>query len=121
MGLEVGITLTVLVLIIIGITVLRVTPYLVLCGALGMLVLADVINAEDAFAGFGNKGVITVALLFIVADGLNQTGGLAGFGRKVLGDSTDVRIAQLRTMGPVAFFSAFLNNCLLYTSPSPRD
>ena len=110
MGLEVGITLTVLVLIIIGITVLRVTPYLVLCGALGMLVLADVINAEDAFAGFGNKGVITVALLFIVADGLNQTGGLAGFGRKVLGDSTDVRIAQLRTMGPVAFFSAFLNN-----------
>ena len=103
-------TLTILVLIVIGITVLRVTPYLVLCGALGILVIAGVIDADAAFAGFGNKGVITVALLFIVADGLNATGGLAGLGRRILGDSADMRVTQARTMGPVALMSAFLNN-----------
>ncbi len=103
-------TLTILVLIVIGITVLRVTPYLVLCGALGILVIAGVIDADAAFTGFGNKGVITVALLFIVADGLNATGGLAGLGRRILGDSADMRVTQARTMGPVALMSAFLNN-----------
>ena len=107
---EIAITLTVLVLIIIGITVLRVTPYIILCGALGVLVVAGVIEPDKAFLGFANVGVITVALLFVIADGLNSTGGVAGLGRRLLGDSGDLRVAQIRTMAPVAVMSAFLNN-----------
>lgn len=110
MTIDIAITLIVLVLIVIGITVLHVTPYLVLSGALGILVVANVIQPDEAFLGLGNEGVITVALLFIVADGLNQTGGLAGLGRRVLGNSSDLRVGQIRTMGPVAVMSAFLNN-----------
>ncbi len=110
MTIPIAITLAVLVLIVIGITVLQVSPYVVLCGALAILVLSNVVPADTAFLGFGNTGVITVALLFIVADGLNQTGGLAGLGRRVLGESGNVQLARLRTMGPVAVMSAFLNN-----------
>ncbi len=99
-----------LILIIVGITVLQVTPYVVLCGALALLVLVGIVEPTEAFSGFGNTGVITVALLFIVADGLNRTGGLVGIGRKLLGNSSSLRVAQIRTMSPVAVLSAFLNN-----------
>lgn len=110
MTVPIAITLATLVLIVIGITVLRVTPYVVLCGALGLLMVLEVVPVDEALYGFGNAGVITVALLFVVADGMNRTGGVAGLGRRVLGSSSDLRIVQLRTMGPVALLSAFLNN-----------
>lgn len=61
-------------------------------------------------SGFANPGVLTVAVLFVVADGLHRTGAFAWLGMRLLGTPGGTTSAQLRTMVPAALLSAFLNN-----------
>lgn len=61
-------------------------------------------------AGFGNEGLLTVAVLFVVAAGLTETGALALVTDRLLGRPRSTFDAQLRMMLPVTAFSAFLNN-----------
>lgn len=61
--------------------------------------------------GFSNKGMITVALLFLVSEGIRQSGTLGQVIKKLLPQGkTTVFKAQLRILPSVAFISAFLNN-----------
>ncbi len=88
----------------------RWPPYLVLLGALLLLLVTGVLDVESALAGFSNPGLITVGVLFVVAAGLRQTGALAYFVRRALGRPKSVRSAQARLATPVMVGSAFLNN-----------
>ena len=106
----VAITLCVLLMVVVFMTVLKLSPDLVLVGALTLLMVAGVVETSDALSGFSNEGLITVAVLFIVADGLNRTSSLAFLGQQVLGTPKGMQSAQIRTMLPTAFLSAFLNN-----------
>lgn len=85
-------------------------PDLVLLGGLTILVALGIVPMDEAFAGFGNEGVLTVAALFVVAAGVRDTGGLDEVLRRVLGRPRSLASAQLRMMLPVAWVSAFLNN-----------
>ena len=60
--------------------------------------------------GFSNAGVLTVAVMFVLADGLQRTGAFAWLGVRLLGVPKGTTSAQLRTMIPAALLSAFLNN-----------
>ena len=61
--------------------------------------------------GFSNKGMITVAMLFLVSEGVRQSGALGQLIKKLLPEGkTTVFKAQARMPPPVAFVSAFLNN-----------
>ncbi len=85
-------------------------PDLVLIGGVTLLLLAGVIEPSEAFVGFSNPAVITIAALFVVAAGVRETGGLDLAGRFVLGKPRAIAGGQLRMMFPVAGLSAFLNN-----------
>lgn len=61
-------------------------------------------------AGFGNEGLLTVGVLFVVAAGLTETGGLSLIAERFLGRPRSVASAQLRLMVPVAAASSVLNN-----------
>ena len=61
-------------------------------------------------AGFGNYGLITIAVLFVVAAGLSHTGAMSLITEPLLGRPRSLISAQLRMMGPVAGLSAFMNN-----------
>lgn len=67
-------------------------------------------SVEDAMKGFGNSGLVTVGVLFIVVAGLVQTGGMSLLTDPLLGRPKTVFSAQLRLLLPVTTFSAFLNN-----------
>ncbi|MEO8494402.1 MAG: SLC13 family permease [Planctomycetota bacterium] len=67
-------------------------------------------GANDAVAGLGNSGLITVALLFVVVAGLSQTGAMNIIAGPLLGRPKSVGSAQLRLLTPVMLLSAFLNN-----------
>ncbi|MDP6060622.1 MAG: SLC13 family permease, partial [Pirellulaceae bacterium] len=64
----------------------------------------------EAVAGFGNEGVITIAVLFVVAEGMRQTGAMNILTKSLLGRPKTVMGAQTRLLVPVATLSAFLNN-----------
>lgn len=85
-------------------------PDLVFVGAMVVLLLAGVIDAKTAFAGFANPGVITIAMLFIVTAGLQETGLMEAAGRKLLGGAKSETGALARLSGAILTLSAFLNN-----------
>ena len=85
-------------------------PYLILMGALTVLSVSGVLSSTEAFAGFGNTGLMTVAVMFIVAGGITSTGGVQWIVQNVLGRPSHIRSAIFRVFAPVAGLSGFLNN-----------
>ena len=82
----------------------------VFLGGTAVLFVSGILTEQDAFAGFSNPGVITVAVLYIVVTGLSQTGGLNWISQRVLGLPKGHNAAMFRLMTPVMAMSAFLNN-----------
>ncbi len=85
-------------------------PDLVLIAGVTALLLTGIIEPSEAFTGFSNPAVVTIAALFVVAAGVKETGGLDLAGRVVLGRPRSLAGGQLRMMFPVAALSSFLNN-----------
>ncbi|MCP8899845.1 SLC13 family permease [Gilvimarinus xylanilyticus] len=88
----------------------RIAAHLVMMGVLVILSVTGVITSGEAFAGFSNPGVLTVAAMFVVAAGIHASGGVDLLVNHVLGTPKSVRSAQMRIGFPVALLSAFLNN-----------
>jgi len=82
----------------------------VFLGAVTLLMVSGILTPKEAFAGFGNEGMITVGVLCIVAVALEETGGIHWLVQNVLRRPRSLRHALWRTMAPTAVFSAFLNN-----------
>lgn len=83
---------------------------IVLMGALLTLLVAGVIEPSRAVSGFANTGVITVAMLYVVATAMRETGAMQMLIGRLLGRPKGVREAQFRLVLPVAVSSAFINN-----------
>ena len=67
-------------------------------------------STSQLISGFGNEGVVTIAILFVVAEGLRQTGAMGMIAAPMLGRPKTTLGAQARLLFPVAGLSAFLNN-----------
>ncbi|MGH8401102.1 MAG: SLC13 family permease [Gammaproteobacteria bacterium] len=88
----------------------RVGTDITLMAGLTVLLLFKVVTPQAAFSGFANQGVLSIAVLYVVAAGLRDTGAITSLVGLLFGRSRSVRSAQLRMMLPVTFMSAFLNN-----------
>ena len=115
MNWEAWMALVVIVLVLYALVRNLASPDVVLLGAATILMTLSI--ASDRFpsprqiaAGFGNEGLLTVAVLFVVAAGLTETGAMALVTERFLGRPRTARDAQIRMMLPVTAFSAFLNN-----------
>ncbi|MCK4889400.1 MAG: SLC13 family permease, partial [Candidatus Aminicenantes bacterium] len=78
--------------------------------ALILLIIGGVIDVKEAFSGFSNHGMLTVAFLFVVAGALQKTAAIDQFGHVVLGRGKKTSITLLRFLPGVASISAFFNN-----------
>jgi len=107
---EAWLTVSVVVAMLLVLSLTRLAADMVFLGGLTVLMLAGVLTPGEAFAGLGNQGLITVAVLYVVVSGLQETGGIHWIVQRVLGTPRSLGNAQVRLMSPVAFLSAFLNN-----------
>lgn len=86
-------------------------PGLILFSALIFLMTFGAVNANEVLAGFANKGMITVAILFVVSEGITQSGALNKLATSFLPRRRgNTRSLFFRVMFPISFMSAFLNN-----------
>ncbi|MDZ7771555.1 MAG: SLC13 family permease [Balneolaceae bacterium] len=87
------------------------SPDAVLLTALAVVVVAGIIELEEAFLGFGNTTLLALGCLYVVAAALRDSGALDLASEFILGQKTrNVRNILLRLCPSVSLYSAFLNN-----------
>lgn len=86
-------------------------PGLTLFSVVVLFLCAGILTPKEMLEGFSNKGMITVALLFLVSEGIRQSGTLSQiFSRFLPKGETTVMRSQARLLPLLAGMSAFLNN-----------
>jgi di/tricarboxylate transporter len=78
---------------------------------LGLLLVTDLVTAEEAITGFSNPAVITVMMMFVLSAGLVQSGLITKLGYRIAErTSTSHWKASILLLLLVGFISAFINN-----------
>jgi di/tricarboxylate transporter len=109
-GFESWYTLILLVLMTIFLVTEIIEADVVIFTVLILLVLGNVISLEEAFQGFSNHGMLTIAFLFIVAAAIQKTNVFNKMGGFLLGKNGSIAKKLCRFLPPVSVFSAFFNN-----------
>ena len=78
--------------------------------ALMTCVVAGLVPADQAFAGFGHPAVITVACVLVLSQGLHNTGAVDWMARSFLPRDAGRLTSMLALMGLGAVMSGFMNN-----------
>ncbi len=111
MTFEIVFVILVIVGMVAALVVGRMLPGLVLFSAVVLFLCAGILSPSELLEGFSNKGMITVALLYLVSEGVRQSGALTQLVKRLLPQGkTTIFKAQLRILPSVALMSAFLNN-----------
>lgn len=89
----------------------RMRPGMILLSGAVVFLCAGILTPREMLEGFSNKGMITVAMLFLVSEGVRRSGLLEQLLRRLLpAAGASVEKVHLRMLPAVAFISAFLNN-----------
>ena len=111
MNVEVIIVLVALVGMLAALIMDKMRPGMILSSVVVLLLCTGSLCPTEMLEGRSNKGMITVAMLFLVSEGIRQSGALTQVIKKLLPqEKTSVFKAQIRMLPSIAFISAFLNN-----------
>jgi len=110
MSLEAYATLTILALTFLALIKTRVPPAAVFLGALTAAMTLGLAPIPRLLSGFSNQGMLTVAVLFVVAAGMYSTGAVSRIIEPLVGSPKTTLAAQARILPSLAAGSAFLNN-----------
>ncbi|MFI3314153.1 MAG: SLC13 family permease [Rikenellaceae bacterium] len=103
--------LVVLAIMLVYIALDKMRPGLTLFSVVVIFMAFGVITPSEALSGFSNKGMITVALLFLVSEGVRQSGGLNTVMSQILPKrKSSIPMILLRLLPSTAAVSAFMNN-----------
>ena len=121
MELDAWLTLAVVVATVVLLASERASPPFVLIGAVTALLVAGVVDVEEAFAGFSNPAPITVAALYVLAAAAEKTQLLDTAMSRLLGGGggANTRLGLARVLVPTAASSAFLNNTPIVAMVAP--
>lgn len=88
----------------------RFSAELVVLGGLVVLLVAGVLKPAEAFAGFANPGVVSLAGLYLISAGLRDTGALDRPAQWLLSRTESITSARRRLTVVATGVSAFINN-----------
>jgi di/tricarboxylate transporter len=92
---------------------------LLFLGGLMVVTLTGVLTPEEAFAGFANPALLTIAALLVVSAGLRSTGVLDWVGNRLLGRAQSEQGALWRLAPTLICSSAFILNTALVAMMMP--
>ncbi len=99
--------------------VTKLPAWVIFLGTLTITMTLGLADEQASLAGFSNSGVLTVAVLFMVAAGMYRTGAITIIADRLIGRPANVGQALRRVLPPVAGASAFLNNTPLVAMMIP--
>ncbi|MBP1950552.1 SLC13 family permease [Virgibacillus litoralis] len=94
-------------------------PDMVIFSVLVILLVTGILTPDQALSGFSNQGMLTIALLFIVAGAVQKSGLIDRMMEGWLKNSKTQTGSMLRFFLPTSFFSAFLNNTPIVVTFTP--
>lgn len=95
------------------------SPGFIIAAVLAILLITGILTPEEAFSGFSNEGMLTVALLFIVAGAVQHSGLIDRMIESWLQKSRSIGGSKWRLFIPIAMMSAFLNNTPIVVTFAP--
>lgn len=111
MTLDGYVVLLILVLMVVALAKEILRPGLIFFSGVAAFMALGIVDSTEALNGFSNKGMITIAILFIVSEGVRQTGGLNYLAKIILPKKKEkVSCLLYKVFFPVAGLSAFMNN-----------
>lgn len=119
MSFEIGFVLFIVVLMMAGLILELARPDLIVFGTLTIFLLTGILTPEEALKGFSNQGMLTIALLFIVAGTIEKSGLVDQLTRKLLTKSKTPNQTLLKVLAPISGLSAFLNNTPIVVAFTP--
>jgi len=116
-------TLSLVGLVFLALVTTRIAADVIVMAAMAGLIISGVLTVEEGLAGFANPGVMTIAILYIVAGGLQETGAVQWLSKYLLGAPKNLKTALVRLLAPSALLSAFMNNTAVVAMfiPSVQD
>ncbi|MDQ0162539.1 SLC13 family permease [Aeribacillus alveayuensis] len=119
MTLEIGFVLLMVVLMLGGLMLEVARPDMIVFVVLTVFLLTGILTSEEALKGFSNQGMLTIALLFIVAGAVQKSGIIDRALARRLKNSKSIPKTMLRVFLPVSGLSAFLNNTPIVVALTP--
>ncbi|WP_163527366.1 SLC13 family permease [Halobacillus ihumii] len=116
---EMIIVVIMIILMLIGLFFEIARPDLLVFTTLFIFIMFGYVNTEQALIGFSNQGMLTIALLFIVAGVIEKSGVVEKFISSFLAKSTTHRGALGRLLIPISATSAFMNNTPIVVTLTP--
>ncbi len=111
MAFEGYIVLGVVFVMIIALAKEVMRPGLIFFSGAVFLMAVGILSDNEVLAGFSNKGMITIGVLFLVSEGVRQSGVLNRLAQTYLPRKRGKMVFLIpRIMIPVSVLSAFLNN-----------
>src|SRR5690554_1544450 len=75
-------------------------PEFIVCGLLVVYLLAGILTPEEALRGFSNQGMLTIALLFIIAAAVQKHGVINRLMVRLLNGSKSPKGSMIRFFVP---------------------
>ncbi|GEL77033.1 SLC13 family permease [Tenuibacillus multivorans] len=119
MTFEMGFVL-ILIFVMLASLILEVArPEMVMFTALTVLLVTGILTPGEALRGFSNEGMVTLALLFMVAGAIQKHGVIDSIVHKLLRKVNSFQGITMRLFAPIAVFSSFFNNTPLVVALTP--
>lgn len=84
MSIEIIIVLLSLVAMLTALIMDKMRPGMILFSVVVIFLCTGILTPKEMLEGFSNKGMITVAMLFLVSEGVRQSGALTQLIKKLL-------------------------------------
>ena len=119
MSFEMIFVLIMIVAMLLGLLMEVGRPEIIIFSVLIIFLITGVLNTKEALSGFSNEGMLTVALLFIVAGAIQKSGVIEKVIKNWLDKSKSTVGSMVRLFVPTSIISAFLNNTPIVVALTP--
>ncbi len=98
----------------------RISSGIIFFSATILFLTCGIITPEEALNGFSNKGVLTVAVLFVISEGIKNSNVFDHLISHFLSSGKNsIRSVQMKVLPFIALISAFLNNTAVVMIAAP--